>query len=1542
MDTFCRNVTCTKRRARYHGTAWWIALGVVAGWAPALPLAAQQIASPDGKIVVEFHLQDDGTPAYAMRYAGRSMVLESRLGLEPDLTSSFRLTGTDTDSHHGEWSFAFGERSTVPDNYRQLTVDLKHVSGKRLRLEFRAYDEGAALRYVLPDQDTQESKFTGERTEFRFPAGTYGYEEHGTEGPYRRVPTGDIQPWCERPLTLQYESGAYASLAEAADFDYPRMLLSPLHGVPGALVSALGGNTSNTENPNQRHDPSFTLSAGESTPWRVLVVGDRPGDLLERNYLLLNLSPPCALDDVSWIKPGKVMRDTTLTTAGAKAIIDFAATAGLDYVHLDWRWYGSEDARRGDATTVRVPNLDIDEIVRYGREKGVGLIVYVDRRQIKSQRDVLFPLYEKWGLKGVKLGFVDVGPHSETEWITDTIRKAAEHHLMLNIHDGYRATGNNRTYPNLMTVEGIRGNEHMPTAEHNCTLPFTRYIAGIGDYTVCYYDGRIKTTHAHQLAMAVVSFSPLQWILWYDKPSMYRGEPEIEFFREVPTVWDETRVVHDKIGQYATIARRSGDQWFVGTINGSAARRLQIPLDFLAAGRQYVAHVYGDDPTVTTRTHVGMEQRPVDSSTVLDVALQPGGGQAIWIRPAAATDATDKVAAVALKTETLSNPLGIDTRRPALGWQLRSSRRGVLQTAYQVRVATSAEQLHAGETNMWDSGKVESSNSAFVRYGGPPLQSQGRYWWQVRVWDNRGNVSKWSRPAWWEMGLLTPSDWAGATWIGGPPLPEMDPKLKPPMPAPQLRKGFKLADKQVKNARLYVSAGGYVEPWLNGTRVGDQVLMPGFTVYNKRIQYVSFDVTSLTRPGLNVLGAVLGRGMFATTTPTAWDWDKSPWHGEPRLLAKLAVEYVDGTTTEIVADETWRTKSGPTLRDDPYLGETYDARLCTPDWAASDHNADGWLPVTQYPAPTSNLVAQMQPPIRVQEAVTADEITNPSPGIYVFKFPFVTAGWARLQVQGPAGTEVTLRYAEDLDERGRIKIHNEHVYVPGVQTDTYILRGEGIETWEPRFSFKGFQYIEVTGYPGVPTSDSLKAVVVHSDVPRIGHFQCSDELLTYIHAITERTLLNNMWGLLTDTPCYEKNGWMEATHVTCWTAMDSFDVSRFYAKWFWDIEDSQAASGQLPVISPDNGIFGIKRKAPEWNSAFILMPWYLYQFYGDRSFLEDHYPAMKRYVDYLAAGGARTFSSMYGDWNSPGDSSPPEGNRLTATAFVYKDAQIMAQVAELLGHDDDAAGFQRFADRLRATINDQYLDRRAGSYHSDKADVRGRQSLDAIPLGFGLVPEELVPKTVASLVASVLGADDHLNTGELGLEQLLSMLTEHGHVDLAYKIVSQRTYPSWGYWIENGATTLHAGWKLGGRSRDHALHGSVGHWLVACLAGITPASPGFASIQIKPYLPTGLSHASASIQTVRGKVASSWRTAADGTWTLDVTIPTNATASVWIPTNRPEDVVEGDGPASQADGVAFNRVEAGRAVFTVGSGTYRFRTTSRRSSARRNEVAEHE
>jgi hypothetical protein len=595
------------------------------------------IESPDGNLAIDVSLQAGGIPAYKIEYLGKPILLESRLGLLPDFTRGFEIVKTSKSEHRGEWAQVYGERKIVPDNYRELNVDMKKRSGELMRITFRAYNEGAAFRYSFSKQDVKEFNFTGEQSEFHFPENTFGYEEHGTEGEYRRVNISDIKPWCERPLTLEYASGLFAGLGEADNENYPRMLLSPVTGTADTLVSALGGTTSNTvrQKEPRSSNPTALLRGGDSTPWRMMIVGQKPGDLLERNYLMLNLNPSCALVDPSWIRPGKIMRDTMLNTTNSKAIIDFAAMAGLQYILFDAGWYGPENADSSDPTTVAKRDLNIPEVIRYGKEKGVGLFLYVNRRHAEKMRDVIFPLYEKWGIRGVKLGFVNVGPQTDTAWITETIQKAAEHHLMLDIHDGFRPTGLARTWPNLLTVEGVRGNEHMPTAEHNCTLPFTRYLAGGADYTVCYYTSRKKTTFAHQLAMLVVSFSPLQSVFWYDKPSDYHGEAEIEFVHQVPTVWDETKVIHGEIGKFTTVARRSGDDWFVGTINNSEPRQLRLPLNFLNAGKNYTAHIYSDNKSISTRTHVAVATCAVNSSTTLEVALPAAGGQAVWITPAA-------------------------------------------------------------------------------------------------------------------------------------------------------------------------------------------------------------------------------------------------------------------------------------------------------------------------------------------------------------------------------------------------------------------------------------------------------------------------------------------------------------------------------------------------------------------------------------------------------------------------------------------------------------------------------------------------------------------------------------------------------------------------------------------------------------------------------------------------------------------------------------------------------------------------------------------
>lgn len=585
-----------------------------------------QLKSPSSVLTVDVTVGDDGVATYAVSRGISQVLLPSRLGLEPDRILGFAVTST-TRGHHKEyWKPLYGERNTMPDIYNELNLTLKQSNGGILTIEFRAYDEGIALRYGTP----VALQVDRELTEFHWPANTSAFEEHGgTEGEYFHTEISKIAPQCQTPLTLTLADGTYASVLEAANVDFPQMTIGVEDGHPDTLIADLGG-------PGSLTPESFT-------PWRLIMVAKTPGELLEHNYLQLDLNQPQAITDTAWIKPGTAMREVTLSTEGAKKTIDFAAAHGIQYIGFDWHWYGSEDYDKGDATHERgttdergnpVAPLDIQETIRYGNAHGVGVFVYIDRKQARKQRDILFPLYGKWGLKGVKIGFVDVGTQADTSWITETVRKASEHHILLDIHDQYRTTGYARTYPNLLTVEGIRGNEHFPTAEHDATLPFTRYLAGSADYTICYYDKRLKNTHAHQMAMAIVSYSPMQWLFWYDKPEYAHGEPELKWFDHLPTVWDETRVPLGEIGKYAVLARRSGNNWYVGAVGDSNENKLPLPLTFLKSGVTYDATIYTDDPAVQTATHVAIAHRSVTRADTLTLALQSRGGEAIYLAPA--------------------------------------------------------------------------------------------------------------------------------------------------------------------------------------------------------------------------------------------------------------------------------------------------------------------------------------------------------------------------------------------------------------------------------------------------------------------------------------------------------------------------------------------------------------------------------------------------------------------------------------------------------------------------------------------------------------------------------------------------------------------------------------------------------------------------------------------------------------------------------------------------------------------------------------------
>jgi alpha-L-rhamnosidase len=792
-----------------------------------------------------------------------------------------------------------------------------------------------------------------------------------------------------------------------------------------------------------------------------------------------------------------------------------------------------------------------------------------------------------------------------------------------------------------------------------------------------------------------------------------------------------------------------------------------------------------------------------------------------------------------------------------------------------------------------------SSDSVDVVYGGPAMHSAQRCFWSVRVWDNHGHVSGWAPAAWWEMGLLGASDWTGARWIMG----------AASQSAPLLRTGLTLS-KPIAQARLYISAGGYYLASINGQRVGNVVLDPGFTAYHKRILYSTYDVTDRLHQGANALGVMLGRGFYSidTSRQILW-WDHAPWLSRaPILFAKLDVTYSDQTHAIVVSGTDWNTHSGPSTSDSIYRGETYDARLAMIGWDTPGYDAGSWASAQAATAPAGNLQAQMAEPMRVVNTFKATSITQPKPGVYVYKFPIMLAGWARLTVSGAAGTTVVLRLGEALNKDGTVNNAGDPGITPGeIQKYEYTLSGSGTETWEPQFSYAGFQFVQVDGFPGTPTANSVVAREVHSDVPTIGSFSSSNPLLNEIHELCKRAVLNNLHSIPTDTPAYEKRGWGGDALLYSAQAVDNFGMQRFFTKWMYDLADSQDKNNDIADIAPGLS----EAMEPSWSSAFVGIPWRLYLEYGDRGVLSTHYDPMKRYVDFLSSKATNhLIAGFYGDWVSPGFVHPPEGPDLLASANYYRDALLLSKMAGVVGRPDDEATYSKLAAAIKESFNSTYLDAAAGVYRTNKL-AGYRQTSSAVPLEFGMVPPEQAAAVFSNLVADVQHRDNHLNTGAFGTAALLPALTKDGQVNLAYAIAAQKSYPSWGYWVSQGATSAIEVWEYAeARSHDHAFLGSVDDWFFKYLAGIQPAAPGYNEIDIRPYLPSGLDSASGSIQTPLGLISSSWTRGTGDAVVFKVVIPANATANVWVP-GRNSPVRAGSGSYTY-HGVAPRDMQSGK------------------------------
>lgn len=597
------------------------------------------IWSPDENLKTEVYLKNSLSGkclCYSVKFKEKTVVLESALGITPWADNKlFTLTGIREVSSRQQdtvWTPLYGERSILRDHYYEKEICLFDSTQpkRQIHLIVRAFNEGIAFRYYIPEHTDggENIHITSEQTEFVMPKGSKAWFTPIAQATYELMPLSGWPGECERPLTLELPNGLYACLTEAEMVNYARTKFALSHTKANTITCSMYGSVDETT-------PFYT-------PWRVIMIAEKPGELLEHNDLIQNLNPPSKLENTWWIRPGKVMREMTLSTMGAIQLVDFAVKRNLQYIHLDAGWYGFEYSSSSDATTVAKAKknvLDIPKVVEYARKNGIGVFLYVNQRVLAKQLDEILPLYQKWGISGIKFGFVHVGSHRWTTWLHEAVKKCAEYRLMVDIHDEYRPTGFSRTYPNLMTQEGIYGNEGMPDATHNATLPFTRFIAGPADYTICYYNRRIKTTNAHQLALSVVFYSPLQFLYWYGKPKDYHDEPELDFFDKVHTVWDDSRVIQGEIGQYITVARKSGGTWFLGTITGNKGRNLKTSLNFLDTDKKYVAHIFSDGiGEIKAVKSVKISCFLVDCNTVMNSVLKDSGGEAVYFTPATIDD----------------------------------------------------------------------------------------------------------------------------------------------------------------------------------------------------------------------------------------------------------------------------------------------------------------------------------------------------------------------------------------------------------------------------------------------------------------------------------------------------------------------------------------------------------------------------------------------------------------------------------------------------------------------------------------------------------------------------------------------------------------------------------------------------------------------------------------------------------------------------------------------------------------------------------------
>lgn len=832
---------------------------------------------------------------------------------------------------------------------------------------------------------------------------------------------------------------------------------------------------------------------------------------------------------------------------------------------------------------------------------------------------------------------------------------------------------------------------------------------------------------------------------------------------------------------------------------------------------------------------------------------------------------------VDLRCEHLVNPLGIDKKNPRLTWMLNDESNGAKQTAYQIIVGTDSLDVVRAQGEMWNTGKVNADNILIV-YSGKDLNPFTRYYWKVIVWNQDQKESSAAVNS-FETGMMNINNWQGS-WISD----GNDINYKP---APYFRKKF-TANKTIKSARAYIAAAGLYELHINGEKIGDHRLDPMYTRFDRRNLYVTYDVTRQLQQGANAVGVLLGNGWYNHQSLAVWDFDRAPWRNRPAFCMDLRITYSDGTVETVRTDTDWKTSSGPLIFNSIYTAEHYDARLEQKDWATPAFDDSQWHGVRYRSVPSGVVSAQQLHPIRNVLSLATKELKKFDDKAYLFDFGQNMSGVTRIKVSGEEGTVVKIKHGERLSKDGRIDLANIDVYYKGdkeidpFQTDILILSGKGEDEFMAKFNYKGFRYVEVTSDKPIQLNEnSLTAYFMHSDVPQVGEIKTSNPLIDRLVWATNNAYLSNLMGYPTDCPQREKNGWTGDGHFAIETALYNYDGITVYEKWLADHRDEQQPNGVLPDIIPTGGWGYGTDNGLDWTSTIAIIPWNLYLFYGDSRPLEECYENIKRYVDYVDRTSPEGLTSWgRGDWVPVKSRSNKE---LTSSVYFYVDTKILANAAKMFGREADYDYYSQLAEKIKNAINDKYLNRETGIYAS------GTQTELSVPLQWKVVPEDMIPKVTQNLADKVKEAGFHLDVGVLGAKAILNALSENGHAETAYKVAVQDTYPSWGWWIVNGATTLLENWDLDAErdiSDNHMMFGEIGAWFYKGLGGIfpDPEKPGFKHIILRPNFINGLEQFEAKHQSPYGDIVSKW-TAKKKNVTYEVTIPANSSATLYLPDN---------------------------------------------------------